>query len=78
MSSLRQRAKGAEFVLEAEALKLEGSANRQKDMVALGSQRSRGRLCQVGVGLQGFVEHLSGKGLARHLRRARSVSSPSP
>ena len=35
----------AEFVFEAEAFELEGGANRQKDMVALGSQRSRGRLC---------------------------------
>ena len=31
----------AEFVFEAEAFELEGGANRQKDMVALGSQRSR-------------------------------------
>jgi hypothetical protein len=49
---------GVEFVFEAEAFELEGSANRQEDMVALGSQRSGGRLCQVGVGLQGFVKHL--------------------
>lgn len=27
-------------------------------MVALGSQRSRGGLCQVGIGLQGFVKNL--------------------
>ena len=27
-------------------------------MVALGSQRARGRLGQVGIGLQGFVKHL--------------------
>ncbi len=29
-------------------------------------------------GLEYFVESLSGKGLARYLRRAQSVSSPSP
>ena len=31
-----------EFVLEAEAFELEGGANRQEDMVALGSQRASG------------------------------------
>jgi len=48
----------AEFVFEAEAFQLEGSANRQGDVIALGPQRPRGRFRQAGVGLQGFVKHL--------------------
>jgi len=49
---------GAEIVLEAETFGLESGTNRQKDIVALGSKRSGGWLCQVGVGPQGFVKHL--------------------
>ncbi len=33
---------GAEFVLEAEAFEFKGGANRQENMIALGSQCSRG------------------------------------
>jgi len=61
MSSLRQRGERAEFVFEAEAFQLEGSANvspRQEDVIALGPQRPRGRFRQAGVGLQGFMKHL--------------------
>ena len=39
---LAAEGEGAEFVFEAEALELEGGANRQEDVIALGSQRSRG------------------------------------
>jgi len=39
---LAAEGEGTEFVLEAEAFELEGGANRQEDMVALGSQRPGG------------------------------------
>jgi hypothetical protein len=39
---LAAEGEGAEFVLETEAFELEGGANRQEDMVALGSQCSGG------------------------------------
>lgn len=44
----------------------------------IGSLAAQHDVCPAQMGLQ-FVEGaLSGKGLARYLRRARSVSSPSP
>ena len=39
---------------------LEGGINGHEDVVTLVSQRSRGGLGQVGIGLQGFVKHLLG------------------
>ena len=55
--------KRTEFVFEAEAFQLESGTEGQEDVVALGFQGPGGRLSQVGVGLQGFVKHLSGKSL---------------
>ena len=55
---LAAKREGGELVGDAQALKLECGVNRHEDVVALGSQRARGRLGQVGIGLQGFVKHL--------------------
>ena len=43
---------------DAQALEFEGGDNGHEDMIALGPQRSRRRLGQVGIGLQGFVKDL--------------------
>ena len=43
---------------DAQALEFEGGDNGHEDMIALGPQRSRRRLGQVGIGLQGFMKNL--------------------
>jgi len=56
--SLSTEREGIELVHDAQGFKLERGVDGHEDVIALGSQRSRGGLGQVGIGLQGFVKHL--------------------
>jgi hypothetical protein len=55
---LAAKSEGIELVRNAQALKLECGVNGHEDVVTLSSQRARGGLGQVGIGLQGFVKNL--------------------
>ena len=55
---LSENSEGIEFGLEAQAFEFEGGANGQEDVIALGSYGLGGGFSQIGIGLQGFVEHL--------------------